>query len=53
MFQYSKIPVFQYSNRPIWSSHASALLALGGQEKSDMGDFLGRSYIARGVIIYR
>lgn len=24
-----------------------------GQEKSDMGDFLGRSYIARGVIIYR
>lgn len=34
MFQYSKIPVFQYSNRPIWSSHASALLALGGKRKA-------------------
>lgn len=41
MFQYSKIPVFQYSNRPIWSSHASALLALGAREKR-YGRLLGK-----------
>ncbi len=34
MFQYSKIPTFQYSNRPIGSSHASPLLALGGKRKA-------------------
>lgn len=41
MFQYSKIPVFQYSNRPICSSHASALLALGAREKR-YGRLLGK-----------
>lgn len=42
MFQYSKIPVFQYSNRPIWSSHASALLALGGAREKRYGRLLGK-----------
>ena len=59
IFQYSSIPISQYSNRPVfqYSNIPIGRYGLfmprrssrpGGQEKSDMGDFLGRSYIARG-----
>ena len=36
------IPIFQYPNRPIWSSHASLLLAPWGAREKRYGRLLGK-----------
>ena len=42
IFQYSNIPISQYPNRPIWSSHASLLLAPWGAREKRYGRLLGK-----------